>query len=153
MRSKAVSEFDLALIYNDHLEYPTLKDVAERLGLSVKTVKNRVGIIRAALRYRAENDLNLEEVPELISRRIRSEDEDDNPISEKPQLFMEHWSAEDCIDHLRKFKAMNPDKHISRNSFANESGISESTWNRYFGKFEQYKRSASLQLNRGAHTA
>lgn len=139
-----------ASVYNDVTNYPTLKDVAEALEVSVKTVKNTAGIARR------------EKTAKLISRKgpkittgkakaAHKKRSEDNPLSEKPALFMEDWTADDCIECLRKFQQQNDDKFITRNFFNKYSGISESTWNRYFGKFEEYKRSAGLILSRGQH--
>lgn len=55
-----------ASIFNDVTTYPTLSDVAEKLGLSVKTVKNTAGMIRR------EHALG-QDVPALISRMAKAD--------------------------------------------------------------------------------
>lgn len=73
-----------------------------------------------------------------------------SPISERPAEFREDWGPEKCIEHLREFWEARGDEEISRAKFRRESGISESTWNRYFGTFEEFKRQAGVKLSRGA---
>lgn len=130
---------ELAHAYNDIEHYPTLDAVGRQFGISVKTVRNRIGIMRR------ENP-NLT----LIQRNLIGGRNEENPISEKPELYMAHWSAADCIQHLRKLVLLEPNRVLSRNYFNKISGISESTWNRHFGTFEEFKRQASVKLSRGA---
>lgn len=60
-------------------------------------------------------------------------------------------TGEDCCEILRAMAHAEPTKAISRNYFRNNSGIKESTWNRHFGTFEEFKRQAGIILGRGAH--
>ena len=136
---KDVTDLDLARAYNDVEKYPTLDDVARVFGKSQKTIRNRIGMMR-----RSQPNI------QLISRNLIDGRNEENPISEKPQNFMEHWTSEDCIQCLRDAVLAEPDRIISRNYFNQISGISESTWNRYFGTFEQFKKSADVKLSRGA---
>ena len=133
------SDLDIALAYNNVGKYPTISDIANEFDISPKTVKNRIGIIR-----REREDI------ELIHRSMIGGRDEESPISEKPQLFMEHWTQYDCIDRLREVVLEDPDRVVSRNYFNQVSGISESTWNRYFGTFEEFKRQANIILSRGA---
>jgi len=73
------------------------------------------------------------------------------PMSENERKFHENWTAEDCITYLRKIAAADPDRTITRNHFRNSSDISEATWNRHFGSFEEYRRQAGLVLSRHQH--
>lgn len=73
------------------------------------------------------------------------------PISEDTRKFRPEWTAEDCIAELQRVVAIQPDKVISRNFFRVHSQISESTWNRYFGVFAEYKRQSGVQLTRQQH--
>ena len=75
----------------------------------------------------------------------------DVPLSEKVEEFKEDWSPEDCLECLRAFAEEHKDQVISRNFFRVHGGISESTWNRYFGSFLEFKRQAGLILSRHAH--
>ena len=72
-------------------------------------------------------------------------------LSESELLFHAHWTPEDCLKCLRDMAEADPETVITRNHFRNTSGISESTWNRYFGTFEEYKRQARIILSRHAH--
>lgn len=134
----SVQILELARAYNDVDEYPTLECVAKEFGVAVKTVKNRIGVIRR-------------EYPEveLIQRNLIGGRNEDVALSEKPSLYMPHWTGEDCISRLREIVLREPDRVISRNYFNKVSGISESTWSRHFGTFEEYKRQASVKLSRG----
>ena len=123
-------------IYNDVEKYPTLADVANELRLSRKTIKNKAANIR-----------NLLGKDSLIYRSQIN----DTPMSEDAGKFMESWTAEDCIRELQRIAELDPEKIITRNYFRNNSTISESTWNRYFGTFEEFKRQAGIKLSRQQH--
>ncbi|MDX5370582.1 MAG: metallophosphoesterase [Alphaproteobacteria bacterium] len=73
------------------------------------------------------------------------------PLSENERKFKKDWDANDCIAELRGIAEANPDKVITRNFFRVHSRISESTWNRYFGTFSEFKRQANITLSRHAH--
>jgi hypothetical protein len=73
------------------------------------------------------------------------------PLSENQRKYHPEWTAQDCIDHLRSIAQAHPDQVISRNFFRVNSDISESTWNRHFGTFQQFKRSAGVILTRHQH--
>ena len=74
----------------------------------------------------------------------------------KPVTLSEHerkykeWSKEKCVQHLRDLQKANPDLFISRNWFRANSAISDATWNRHFGTFQEFKRSAGVDLSRHA---
>jgi hypothetical protein len=65
--------------------------------------------------------------------------------------IQEKMTAKDCSDILRGMAHNEPQKVISRNYFRNHSGIKESTWNRYYGTFEEFKRQAGIKLSRHVH--
>lgn len=73
------------------------------------------------------------------------------PFSEDESKFKADWTPEDCIEELMRLVKANPDQIISRNFFRVYSCISESTWNRYFGTFEEFKRQAGVKLSRHQH--
>lgn len=73
------------------------------------------------------------------------------PLSEDQAKFHADWGPTECIEELRRLALANPDRIISRNFFRVESQISESTWNRYFGTFEEFKRQAGIKLTRAQH--
>lgn len=133
-----VSDLDIAIAYNDVDQFPDLGSVADQLGIAYKSLKNRIGIMR-----RTEGS------PVLIDRAAFERDEK-TILSEKPELFMEHWGPDECVTHFRKLAIADPERSWTRNYYRSVSGISESTWNRWFGTFEQYQRSAGIKLSRGA---
>jgi len=61
------------------------------------------------------------------------------------------WSTDECISELRRLVEEYPDKVITRNFFRVESEISESTWTRHFGTFEEFKRQAAIMPTRHQH--
>ena len=73
------------------------------------------------------------------------------PLSEIDAKFHPKWTAADCIAELQRVAGAEPDRFISRMAFRNESRISDATWNRYFGTFEEFKRQAGIMLSRYAH--
>lgn len=131
------SKHVFAETYNDTDKYPKIANVAAALRVSKQTVKNRAAIMRR------EHDQG-KDVPELISRS-------NVPMSEDMRKFMEDWTAEDCCDELMRIAKIDETKVISRNYFRVNSDISESTWNRYFGTFDEFKRQAGVKLTRNQH--
>lgn len=131
---------DFIAAYNDIEKYPTIADVAKVFGISVKTVRNKAGFLRQV----AKTDPS---APKMILRAATT----DNPMSEDSSKFMEDWTAEDCVEELRRIAEIDPEKVVTRNYFRNHSAISESTWNRYFGTFEEFKRQAGIKLTRQQH--
>lgn len=71
------------------------------------------------------------------------------PLSENERKYKK-LTKQECITVLRALAKDHPDMFISRNWFRTHSNISESTWNRHFGTFQEYKRSAGLVLSRHA---
>jgi hypothetical protein len=123
-----------AEVYNDIENYPQIADVSNELGVSKQTIKNKATTIR-------NKKADGHEVPHLISRA-------NVPMSEDEGKFMEHWTAEDCKNELVRIFKLDTDKIVTRNYFRVNSAISEATWNRYFGTFEEFKRQAGIQLTR-----
>lgn len=123
-----------AEVYNDTTKYPRVIDVADELGIVDRTVRIRAN----KLRKRRKDD---ETIPALITRATA-------PLSENERKFMESWTAEDCIEELQRVQNLEPERFITRNYFRNNSTISDSTWNRYFGTFLEFARQAGLHLSR-----
>lgn len=73
------------------------------------------------------------------------------PLSEDQRKFHPGWTAQDCINELQRIAKLDQTKVITRNYFRVHSQISESTWNRYFGTFHEFKRQAGVVLTRHAH--
>lgn len=132
------SDKEFAAIYNDRDMFPTLQDVAEELGIALQTVKNRASRMRA--RFEAEG--------EGVQVIFRGRSNNDSPTYETNHSFYEHWTEDDCIKELRRVADLEPDKFLSRTHFRNNTIVTDSTWNRYFGTFQEFKRAAGLDLNR-----
>lgn len=156
-------------IYNDTESFPSMKDVAEEAGLSLSRAKSLVSEIRARNKKGEEG---LDRIGSRVGISVKKQDEEkeielkegqrlDNlgrpvPLSEDERKFHERWSADDCIAHIRTISERIHDEtgyrpHLTRNQFRNESVISDATWNRYFGTFEEFRRQAGLSLSRHAH--
>lgn len=75
----------------------------------------------------------------------------ESPMSEDAGKYKPDWTAQDCIDELRRIAQIDTEKVITRNYFRNHSQISESTWQKYFGSFLEYKRQAGIILTRQQH--
>lgn len=127
-------------VYNDIEGYPSIADVAQALEISVKTVRNKAGMLRSLSKINPD-------MPSLILRSPVNE----NPMSEDASKFVEGWTPDDCIAELRRIAEIDPDHVVTRNYFRTHSAISESTWNRYFGTFEEFKRQAGIKLSRQQH--
>jgi hypothetical protein len=130
---------DFVAVYNDLDGYPTVADVLSKLSISAKTLRNKVGLCRGL----AHSD----EAFKLIDRGSFF----GSPLSEDTVRYKEDWTAADCIKELRRVAELNPDQVITRNHFRVHGVISEATWNRYFGTFEEFSRQAGLKLTRQQH--
>lgn len=136
-------EVDLAVfvkIWNDLANYPSVADVAEACDISVKTARNKAGFLRTLSKSDPKGQ-------QVIARTSTSE----SPLSEDVGRFMEHWDAQDCLAELRRVAEKDTELVVTRNYFRNHSEISESTWNRFFGTFEEFKRQAGIMLSRQQH--
>lgn len=72
-------------------------------------------------------------------------------VSEQFKKFDDDATIDDCIEDLRKLKRENPLLAISRNFYREHGAYSDSTWNRYFGTFLEFRRQAGLELTRQQH--
>jgi hypothetical protein len=75
----------------------------------------------------------------------------DMPMSESLDKIRDPWTAQQCIDELRRVCSLDPDKVVSRNYFRVHGRIAESVWNAHFGTFHEFKRQASIVLSRQQH--
>jgi len=99
----------------------------------------------------SESDETADCVKKILREHRSLAEAGKSPLSDETAPFVEEMSREDCVDLLRGFAEMYPWKVISRNWFRNNSNVSESTWNRYYGSFEEFKRQAKLKLSRQVH--
>lgn len=84
----------------------------------------------------------------VVKRKLHNHDK---PFAEDSSRFREDWDEEACIAELRRIVEEHPDTVISRNFFRVHSNISEATWNRYFGTWDEFKRQANVTLSRQQH--
>ncbi|MDE2465569.1 MAG: hypothetical protein KGO02_17920, partial [Alphaproteobacteria bacterium] len=136
--SYRAEDLKFASVYNDIAKFSSIGAVAKELGLSPQTVKNRA----VELRKRRRDDPK--KFPELAYRN-------NPPLSEYTAKFREDFGKEECLAELRRVAEIDPDVIVTRNYFRVHSQISESTWNRWFGTFEEYKRQAGIKLSRAQH--
>lgn len=130
-----------AAVYNDLENYPTLAAVAKKLGIADRNVRRRAAKIREAR-------MNNPEYPELITRVMWQRP--DVPASEIEGKYQD-LTPEECVAELHRVQAITPEVEITRNQFRHHSTISDATWNRHFGTFEEFKRQAALKLSRQQH--
>lgn len=131
---------NFAKIYNDLESFPSLADVAKELDMTLRQVKEYASDIRS---YKREG----KKVPGLVARSVTGE----RPMSEDPRKFRADFTKDDCIVELQRVANIDPEQVVTRNYFRNHSGISESTWNQFFGTFEEFKRQAGIKLSRQQH--
>lgn len=74
-------------------------------------------------------------------------------LSEHGCKFRKDWTAQQCVEELRRVAQMAQanDRFLSRRFFRNNAIISDGTWDRFFGTFEEFKRQGGVELPRGAH--
>lgn len=119
---------EFAKIYNDLAKYPKISDVANYFKINERSVR------RTARKARDAG----------VSLIKRSK----NIIPESETIFREHYSRANCIDELVKLQKENDGVFITRNFYRYSTLTSDSTWNRYFGTFDEFKRQAGLTLSR-----
>lgn len=142
MTELQIEQNEFAAVWNDTVNYPTVADVATKMDLKYPTCK----VI--AYRMKQQRIKGDGDCPELIDRARMSFS---SPIPEMQYRFMESWSEEDCINSLRTLALSLPGKSITRIFYRSQTEVSDSTWNRYFGTFLEFKRQAALELSRPQH--
>lgn len=122
------------------VSYGTIKEASQHLGVPRQTLQKR---FHEACRQHIQPSPDALRTAGLRAPRVV-------PMSEDERKFKE-WTPHECIEELRRICAANPDRVISRNFFRVFGSISESTWNRHFGSFEEFKRQAGIKLGRHVH--
>lgn len=112
---------------------------------AVRLVKEHGTVTKAALASGIA-DATLRSRIKSVAIRNRS-----TPLSEADDKFRELWGEIECIAELRRIAKIDTDRVVTRNYFRTHAECSESTWNRYFGTFEEYKRQAGITLTRQQH--
>lgn len=89
------------------------------------------------------------DAPKIINGVVQ----DNVLLNEHGQKFRGDWSPQQCVDELRRVAQMASahDRFLSRNFFRYNAIISDGTWDRYFGTFEEFRRQGGIDLPRGAH--
>lgn len=137
----AHSPSEFARVWNDRETYPTIRQVAEELGLTYHYCKKIAQKHRRKLRDGAK-------LPQLISR---SDTAAPVTIASEQLYDTSPRTAEELLNGLRSIYFSDPGQNITRLRFREITGIADSVWSVHFGTFEEFKRQAGLQLNRGQH--
>lgn len=142
MDKKQLTNEKFAAIWNDTDNFPNIRSIASHTGHTYEQIKSKA----AKLRKKANDGKN---VPELVDRSgVRGT----QPlIPEMQHKFKGDMTEADCIAALRDVQNEHPDVTITRNFFRAATDIADSTWNRYFGTFLEFKRQSGLNLNRHQH--
>ncbi|MCK5345172.1 MAG: metallophosphoesterase, partial [Candidatus Heimdallarchaeota archaeon] len=69
-------------------------------------------------------------------------------LTEVYKVFDITATKDQCIDDLRKVQKDRQLEFITRTIYRNEGKYSDTTWNRYFGTFQEFRRQAGLELSR-----
>jgi hypothetical protein len=140
-----LSEKDKAFlkVYNNTAAFHSSSHVAQELNMTTARVRARASELR---RVAAADQVDGKPAFVVLNRQHPSV-----PMSEDSSRYQAEWTSEDCIAELQRVAAIDSDRVVSRNYFRVHSTISESTWNRYFGTFEEFKRQSSLKLTRQQH--
>lgn len=135
--------------------------VARKHGFNAYQTAKELGIDHSATIRRMrklKGNLGLDEITAEVSEKVPSGATRDPenpkrlvPLSEDKRKYQAHWTAQDCISELNRIAQLDTSRVVTRNYFRVHSDISESTWNRYFGTFLEFKRQADIILSRHAH--
>lgn len=72
-------------------------------------------------------------------------------LSERSKKFCINATKDECIDDLRAVQLRDPLRCITRNIYRTEGKYSDSTWNQFFGTFQEFRRQADIELSRTQH--
>ena len=72
-------------------------------------------------------------------------------LSERAKKYDESATKEHCIEDLRMVQKINDGSFISRTFYREHGKYSDSTWNQFFGTFQEFRRQAGLELTRNQH--
>lgn len=137
-----LSDRDFAEVWNDTNRYTSTDAVATALGYSRSGAKKRAHRLRRAYKAGAK-------VPFIIDRSdVHSSV---TLLPETQNTFVVEMTAGELVDALKRMYLRDPDTNITRLRFRRETGLSDSTWNRYFGTFQEFKRQAGIEMTRQQH--
>lgn len=135
---RTFSDDVFASLWNDLDNFPTVQSIATYLGKSYEATRSRAKRLRNSS-------------PELALIVRSGTGGGDSLIPEMRADFYPNMKEAELIEALRDMQLRLGDKHITRSRFRSMSGISDSTWNRYFGTFLEFRRQAGLELSRSQH--
>jgi hypothetical protein len=72
-------------------------------------------------------------------------------LSERTKKIDASATEDDCIEDIRALQEENFGHYITRNFYREHGKYSDSTWNQFFGTFQQFRRKAGLELTRQQH--
>jgi hypothetical protein len=72
-------------------------------------------------------------------------------LSERSKKYDDRATEADCIDNLRALQEEHYGHYITRNFYREHGKFSDSTWNQFFGTFQEFRRKAGLELTRQQH--
>lgn len=141
MPTPTLNDAEFALLWNNSEAYPTLADIARKAGLARQTIKNM------ARNYRRRVEQG-EKLPRLIDRTIAPSER-----STLPELQHQYkdMGKPELIELLKEMWRASPDTPITRDRFRAHTGLADSTWNKHFGTFLEFRRQAGLEMNRNQH--
>lgn len=129
----------MADLLSDKMAADALAAVAHYGSVSAAAIG--LGLPRSTLSSRYHRALQMQRMDSAV----------EVPMSEDQSKYQEGWTAQDCINELRRVASLDEDKVISRNYFRVHAICAESNWNAHFGTFEEFKRQAGLKLSRQQH--
>ncbi|HEY7823557.1 MAG TPA: hypothetical protein VIG24_12005 [Acidimicrobiia bacterium] len=134
---KPLSDEAFARVWNDVDNFPTVRAVANYAGKTYEATRHQARRLRdqpgSALINRSGTGGGQALIPEMRA------------------TYIPGMTAAQLITRLRDLQADLDETHITRTRFRNVTGISDSTWNRYFGTFLEFRRQAGLELSRSQH--
>lgn len=140
--SHPISDAQFAELWNNTDNFPNIRSIANYTNQSYDAVKSRAKRIKVKIQ--------LENLPlKLVDRSGTGTTQ--ALIPEMRAQFFPEMTAQDLIEILRRVAFENPNQQISRDGFRAETGVSDSTWNRHFGTFHEFRRQAGLELSRSQH--
>jgi len=137
----ALTDQQFASLWNNSATFPTLNDLAVHTGLAYQTIKNRASLHRKRLSAG-------EKLPALIDRTLAPQERSTLPEMQNQYADM---TPQELISKMQAIWHADPSKQITRQRFRDETGLSDSTWNRHFGTFLEFRRQAGLEMNRNQH--
>jgi hypothetical protein len=143
MKSIKVTDEEFLEVWNDAENYSTIALVAEEFGITWRRAANRASELRSEQRTKPKKS--------RLKVLNRAQKNFASPIPETHYNFREGWNETDCVTSLQNFAARYPGRNVSRIFYRTNTEISDSTWNRYFGTFLEFKRQAGLILTRDQH--